>query len=219
MRTEVTSQEHFIERYTQKPYLIREIEQRLHQGERLGINIGVQEGLFLQTLCTQRHVEKVVEIGTQYGCSASWMAFGLGERGTLYTFEKDPICIENAKITFAHPDFVKTGCQVQLLEGDALQNLKSVELKGPFDLIFIDANKNSYYEYLQWSKENLKAGGLIVADNIYLFGTLLEEKPPENIPEKMWKTMDRFVKDLFSDSSFSVSIVPTSEGLLLASKK
>lgn len=218
MRTEITPQQSLLSQYTSKPALIQEIEDRLQRDDRLGINIGLEEGLLLRSLCGQKHVEKVVEIGTQYGCSASWMAYGLGSKGRIHTFEKDPQCIENAKITFANPQFLNTGCQVQLHSGDALEELAKITSEGPFDLVFIDANKSAYCDYLEWAKANLNKGGLIVADNIYLFGTMFAETCPDNVGEKMWKTMKQFLNDIFSDSHYAVSIVPTKEGLLLASK-
>lgn len=218
MRTEPTPIDSLLEKLQSKPSLIVEIEARLKSENRLGINIGHQEGLLLRSLCSQLHVEKVVEIGTQFGCSATWMAMGLRGRGKIWTFEKDPYCAEQSRLHFQSLDFLKLGTSVELFEGDALNKLPSIENQGPFDLIFIDANKSAYDSYTQWAKAHLKVGGLIVVDNIFLFGSQFEEICPESTPPKMWHSVRSVLEDLFQDAHFSTSLVPTVEGLLLATK-
>lgn len=219
MRRETSQQEELIQKYVAKPFIIQWIEERLENDGRLGINIGIQEGLILKSLCTQNNVEKVVEIGTQYGCSASWMAMALGNRGQLYTLEKDPECLKNSRQTFQHPDFLATGCQVELLEGPALESLMGLESKGPFDLVFIDANKSGYLDYLHWAKKNLNSQGIIAIDNIYLFGSVFYDVCPEETPKKMWKVMNQVIEEQLQDTDYNTNIIPTPEGLLLSYKK
>ncbi len=219
MRTKKSKEEELLDQYIAKPAVVQEVENRLANDGRLGINIGIQEGLILKGLCSHTNVEKVVEIGTQYGCSAAWMALSLGSRGQIYCLEKDPECIKNAKMTFQHPEFVATGCHVEILEGAALVNLPVLALKGPFDLIFIDANKSGYLDYLHWAKENIADQGIIVIDNIYLFGSVfLEECPPET-PKKMWNVMKQVLKEQLQDATYNSFIAPTVEGLLVSYKK
>lgn len=219
MRTETCKEESLLGELTRKPTLVENIEQRLLQDDRLGINIGIIEGLLLKSLCSQEHVEKVVEIGTQYGCSAAWMAMGLGEGGKLYCFEKDEAVATQAKQTFLSSEFQKLGCSVELFTGEALNQLSQIEPHGPFDLIFIDANKSGYLDYFTWAKEHIRGGGLIVADNIFLFGSQFASTCPEGTPQKMWQVMRETLKDAFSDTNFHSSIVPTQEGLLISTKK
>lgn len=218
MRNEPSKEEDLIKKHRPVPPLIAWIEERLKRDDRLGINIGIQEGTLLESFCTPVHIKKVVEIGTQYGCSASWMARGLRNRGSLYTFEKDPQCIEESQKTFEHPDFKELGCKVHRYEGDAKENLSKIEGEGPFDLIFIDANKSGYFDYLQWSKANLVQGGWIIIDNIYLFGTMFLDECPENTPKKMWSVMKQTIENQFSDAGFSTGIIPTQEGLMISCK-
>ena len=212
-------EEEFLKKFLTKPLLIEKIEKRLQKDGLLGINIGFQEGLFLKSLCSQKHVRKVVEIGTQYGCSTSWMALGLRKKGTIWTLEKDPNCIIQAGISFKDPDFLKLGCQVQIVKGPALKNLNTLKEQGPFDLIFIDANKSGYPDYLNWSKENVTSGGMIVADNVFLFGSLFESQCPPEVPKKMWQAMNQFLTNIFKDDNFESSIIPTEDGFLLATRK
>lgn len=218
MRLEKTPQETLLDQYIDKPPLIQWIEKRLETDGRLGINIGLQEGLLLKSLCSKKSVEKVVEIGAQYGCSASWMAMGLGRRGQIFTLEKDPECLKMCRETFQHPDFLATHCQLELLEGDAQENLKSLVDQGPFDLVFIDANKSGYLDYLHWAKENISDNGIIAIDNIYLFGTMFSDVCPEKTPKKMWETMRKVIKEQLQDPGYNSCIVPTAEGLMLSYK-
>ena len=211
--------EKFLNKFLTKPPLIQKIEKRLEKDGLSGINIGFQEGLFLKSLCSQKHIREVVEIGTQYGCSTSWIALGLRERGTIWTLEKDPNCVIQAGISFKYPDFSKLGCRVQIIEGPALENLNPLKEQGPFDLIFIDANKSDYPNYLNWSKKNIAPGGIIIADNIFLFGSLFENQCPREISKKMWQAMNEFLKNIFKDKSFESSIIPTEDGLLMAIRK
>ncbi len=219
MRTQENSKQKWLNQVSPKPELIAWIEDRLKLDSRLGINIGLEEGLILKTLCSLPNVEKVVEIGTQYGCSAAWMAMGLNTKGKILTFEKDPKCIEQAQVTFSDPRFLQLGCDVELITGDAKENLLKISHQAPFDLIFIDANKAAYRDYVDWAKQHISLGGMIVVDNIYLWGTIWLDECPENTPQKMWKNVKACVDDLFLDSQYATSIIPTDEGLLLSCKK
>ncbi len=218
MRNNLSDKEALLSKYLDKPTLISWIEERLQRDGRLGINIGIEEGSLLQTFCSPPDVKKVVEIGTQYGCSASWMARGLRQRGVIFTFEKDPQCIEESAKTFNHPDFLQLGCQIKSYHGDAKENLPKIEEEGLFDLIFIDANKSAYLDYLNWAQKNIRQGGMILVDNIYLFGTVFLDECPEKTPRKMWNTMKQTIKEAFEHPEFSTGIIPTGEGLMVSCK-
>lgn len=216
MRDKQNQKANFLEKYVSRPPLIEDVERRLEFDGRLGINIGLEEGLILKSLCSQPHVEKVVEIGTQYGCSASWMAMGLKKGGQLFCFEKDPQCLQNAQMTFSHPLFQEMGCKVDLIAGAALETLAQIQAKAPFDLVFIDANKKDYPSYLKWAQEHVRRGGLILIDNIYLFGSVFEDTCPEKLPPKLWAAMRKTLSLAFAATDFHTSLLPTQEGLLMS---
>ena len=163
--------------------------------------------------------EKIVEIGTQYGCSTLWMAQALGPEGCIYTLEKNAKHIEQAQVTFSQEENKELAKKIHLVTGDAAESLKSIEQWAPFDLVFIDANKNGYLDYYLWAKQFLKSGGYIVADNVYLFGTMFQDSPPEQSSQKMWTKMKHFLSEVFSDPDFDSTFIPTTEGLLVATKK
>ncbi|MCB0376889.1 MAG: class I SAM-dependent methyltransferase [Bdellovibrionales bacterium] len=218
MRNQISKEQSLLHQWAPKPEPILEIENRLKIDHRLGINIDSMEGLFLRALCLQPHVEKVVEIGTQYGCSTTWMAMGLKSKGIIYTCEQDEKCIAAAKKTFTQSSFLETGCRVELLEGPALESLPKISAKGPFDLIFIDANKSGYLDYYHWAKDHLKSGGYLIADNVFLFGHMFHPDRVDAKHEKMLKVMQDFYQALFSNPEFCTSMIPTAEGMLFAVK-
>ncbi len=121
-----------------------------------------RDGRLLRVLVELVRAKKVVELGTSSGYSALWMALGLLRTGgKLTTFEIDPQKIEIAKKAFAEADVAG---RITLVAGDAHKKLQSV--KGPLDLVFIDADKQGYPDYLKQLLPKVRVGGLIVAHNM-----------------------------------------------------
>ena len=219
MRSKISNEEKLINHLLPKSSLLCEIEDELKADGLLGINIGSLEGRFLQSLVSQGHVEKVVEIGTQYAYSTTFMAEALGSKGHIFAFEKNPDHFEKAKKFISSPAWNMTGCKVSLILGDAVDTLPTIEDQGPFDLVFIDANKSKYLDYYRWAKQFLRSGGYLVADNVFLFGTVFLDSPPPETPKKMWQVMRQLLKEVSADPDFSTSLIPTKEGILFAVKK
>ncbi len=174
------------------------------------IQVGAEEGKLLQFLIKTNNIKTIVEIGTLGGYSAIWMARGLPEDGHIYTLERESRHAALARDFFAKSD-VKD--RITLLEGDALETLEQLSAKGPFDMVFIDADKISYDVYLDWAEANVRKGGLIVADNTLLFGAAVEDSPPENVAPTTWKNMRRFNERLAAPNKYYGLIIPTQEGL------
>jgi caffeoyl-CoA O-methyltransferase len=198
--------------------MINEVESRLQRDGRLGVNIGLEEGLILKSLCSLPHINKVVEIGTQYGCSALWMAMGLSDQAVIHCFEQDPQCIENAQKTFDNASS-QLSPQFHLYQGPAQDNLPLVDAQGPFDLIFIDANKSGYFNYWSWAETRIAEGGIILVDNIYLFGSMFSEQCPDKVPTKMWTSVKATIDKATQHPDFATSFFPTTEGLMMSVRK
>ncbi len=112
---------------------------------------------------------RVLEIGTLGGYSMIWLARALPEDGELISLELNPVHVKVARETLADAG-LEGKCSV--IEGKALDSIR--QLESPFDLVFIDANKDSYPAYLQHAVRLLRPGGLILADNVVREGKVME---------------------------------------------
>jgi caffeoyl-CoA O-methyltransferase len=132
-----------------------------------GANVPMDDGRFLRMLVESIGAKDVVEIGTSNGYSALWMLLGLKSTGgKLTTFE-----IEASSIKLARQNFKNAGVDniATVIEGDAHEMVKT--LKGPIDLLFLDADKDGYHDYLKQLLPLVRPGGLVVAHNMDSGGT------------------------------------------------
>jgi caffeoyl-CoA O-methyltransferase len=127
-----------------------------------GISVPRDDGRFLRLLAESSGAKNVVELGTFHGYSGLWICLALrGTGGHLTTFEIDR---QNAEISRRNFQRAGVDALVTLVEGDAHQEVG--KLKGPVDLVFIDADKEGYVDYLNKLWPVLRPGGLVVAHNI-----------------------------------------------------
>ena len=179
------------------------------------MQISAYEGGILQFLCRALKVKKVVEIGTLYGYSSLMIARALPEEGKIWTLDLSEQRQKKAKeLIQADPD----GKKLVFKAGPALESLKSLEKEGPFDMLFIDADKAGYLNYLHWGYKNLKIGGLIAADNTFLFGAVYGE-PKENQAPEAVEVLRGFNKELADSGRYISTLIPTAEGLTVGIKK
>jgi predicted O-methyltransferase YrrM len=134
-----------------------------------GMMVGRQEGRFLELLVFATQATAVLEIGTFTGYSAIAMAAGLPQDGSIISLEVDPHHATTARGNIAAAGFES---QVSVIEGPALGSL--ADLTGPYDLIFIDADKVGYDAYFEAVLPMLAPHGLIVADNTLQGGGVLD---------------------------------------------
>ncbi|MGX9147291.1 O-methyltransferase [Mesorhizobium sp. 128a] len=138
------------------------------------IDVSAAQGKLLSLLVRIRGAKRVLEIGTLGGYSTIWMARGLPADGKVVTLELDP---HHAKV--ARSNFERAGVsdKVDLRTGPALQTLETLESEnaGPFDLIFIDADKPNNPNYLSWAMRLSRPGTVIVCDNVVRDGTVLND--------------------------------------------
>lgn len=171
------------------------------------ISLGPSEGKLLSLLAQLSGAKRAVEIGTLAGYSAIHLARGLGEGGVLHTLELEP---RHAEIARANIAAAGLPARVEVHIGSAAEILPRLIAEGPFDLVFLDADKAGYPEYAIWAADNLRAGGLLVADNSYYFGKLLED-------EATARAMRRFHEQL--PARFASVCAPTPDGLVVAIRK
>ncbi len=134
-----------------------------------GMMVGRLEGRFLELLVFAVGATSVLEIGTFGGYSSLAMAAGLAPGGSIVTCEIDPVHAEFARRHIAASPYAD---RIEVVVGPALRTLPT--LPGPFDLVFIDADKGSYPAYYESALERLAPRGLIVADNTLWYGRILD---------------------------------------------
>lgn len=171
------------------------------------IQLGASEAKTVALLLKLAGARKVVEVGTLAGYSALVMARALPPDGHLWTIEYDP---KHARI--ARENLAAAGLEerVTVLEGAGLDVLPTLEPLGPFDAVFVDADKRNYDGYGRWAAKNVRKGGLLIGDNAFLFGRLLEDSEEA-------AAMRRF--HLEAAEAFDTACLPTLDGMLIGLRR
>lgn len=188
---------------------LKETRERSQKAGLPEIQVGGMDALHLEVLTRAVGAKKAVEIGTLGGYSGTAIARGLGKGGKLHTFEIEP---RHAEV--ALESFRKAGVadRVQVHVGPALERLPDVEDEAPFDLIFIDADKEGYPTYLAWAAHYLKVGGIVLGDNTFAFGEIADGRSAGA------EAIREFNRELAQGGRFRSTLLPTGEGLSLGVK-
>ncbi|HET7375923.1 MAG TPA: O-methyltransferase [Anaerolineae bacterium] len=157
------------------------LEQGLKDAEAAGlpaINVSANEGKLLHLIAKMAQAKRILEIGTLGGYSTAWLARALPNDGKLVTLELDQ---KHADLARKNLDRAGVGKRVEIRVGSASASLKKMieQHETAFDLIFIDANKDSYVDYLNLSLQLAHSGSIILADNLIRNGRALEKIPPD----------------------------------------
>jgi caffeoyl-CoA O-methyltransferase len=200
--------------YAPEDEALREIRERSLAAGLPAIQVGRFDGLHLEVLARACGARRAVEIGTLGGYSGLCLLRGMGATGRLDTFELDQRHAEVARRTFERAG---VAAQVRLHLGPAADTLPAIEPDGPFDLIFVDADKVGYPAYLAWAERHLRVGGLLVADNAFAFGHV--HAPEAAGPDRAAaEAVATFNERLARGGRFRATILPTGEGLSVGVK-
>src|SRR6266566_7932922 len=142
------------------------------------IQISHIQGKFLQLLAAASNARSILEIGSLGGYSGIWLARALPPNGRLITLEINPSHARLARDTFTRAG-VSDRAEVRV--GKALDLLPELEDEVPFDLVFIDADKTPYPQYLEWALRLTRPGSIIVSDNCIRSGKAFEEPADEGM--------------------------------------
>lgn len=194
--------------------VLREIRARSDAEGLPRIQVGPMDGLHLEVLARAMGARRAVEIGTLGGYSGVCLLRGMGPGGFLHTFEKEPHHADVARRSFEHAGLAD---RVRVHVGPALERLPGVEAEGPFDLVFIDADKGGYPAYLAWAAEHLRVGGTVLADNTFGFGHVHDPRYAGDDAPAM-APLRAFADRLANGGRFRATILPTAEGLSLGVK-
>lgn len=142
------------------------------------INVSPNEGKLLYLIAKMSRAKRILEIGTLGGYSTTWLARALPIEGKLITLELDEA---HAAVARRNLDRAGVGDRVEILIGRAVDSLAILldRKESPFDLIFIDADKPSYVEYLNRSLQLAQSGTVILADNVIRNGRVMSEPPSD----------------------------------------
>jgi predicted O-methyltransferase YrrM len=137
------------------------------------ISISASQGKLLFLLARIQGARTILEVGTLGGYSAIWLARALPADGRLITLEADPKHAEVARANVARAGLADA---VEVRVGRALDTLPQLaaEGRGPFDLVFIDADKPGYPEYFRWALKLSRRGSVIIADNVVRRGAVVD---------------------------------------------
>ena len=164
------------------------------------IDVSPNEGKLLHLLARIQGAKRILEIGTLGGYSTIWMARALPENGRLISLEVDPL---HASVARKNIERAGLSSKVEVRVGKAIEILP--ELQGPFDMIFIDADKPPYAEYFQWALRLSRPGTLIIADNVVREGRVLN---PSDTDERV-QGVRRFNQLLSETKEVSATIMQT----------
>jgi len=168
------------------------------------INVSPAQGKLLNLLARMQGAHKILELGTLGGYSTIWLARALPADGRLISLEIDPKRAEIARANIARAELASV---VEIRVGRATDSMQRLlaESSGPFDLIFIDADKPGYAEYLQWALKLSRAGTLILADNVIRKGAVAD---PTSADENV-QGIRKFNEALAAEKRVTTSVIQT----------
>ncbi len=165
-------------------------------------------GCFLGLMARTIGAKRALEVGCYTGYSALWMAENLPQNGEVVSLDINP---DTAKVAQQFWSKSPHGKKIRLELGDARKTLET--LKGPFDLVFIDANKEGYIHYAERALELLSSNGVIIADNCLYSGEVVEENLEGNALH-----IRKFDEWVAARSDLYQTLLPIRDGLFVLRK-
>jgi predicted O-methyltransferase YrrM len=175
------------------------------------IQIKPEEGRFLQFLVRACGAQKALEIGALGGYSGIWIGRGLPPGGKLITLEVEPL---HAQVAGEHFAAAGVAQRIEIRVGNAHELLKALTAEGPFDFIFIDAEKTGYPRYLDWALENVRLNGVIAVHNAFRKGSVAGLAAAD----KFTATMQEFNHRFAAEPTLISTVFPAGDGMLVGVK-
>lgn len=172
------------------------------------ISVSPAQGQLLQVLARSIGARRILEIGALAGYSGIWLARALPPDGRLISLEVSEKHAEVARASLAQAGVAD---RAEVRVGPAGETLPALASEPPFDLVFIDANKEGYPLYLEWALRLARPGGFIAADNTVRYGTPLAASLPADADDSargLWE----YTRRVISDPRLLSIALPTDEG-------
>jgi len=176
------------------------------------MQVAPEQGAFLTMLVQVTGAKQLVEVGTFTGYSALCMARGLPEKGHLLCCD---VSDEWTAIARRHWEAAGVADKIELKIGPALETLRALPPEPHLDLAFIDADKESYVDYYEELLARLVPGGLILLDNVFWMGNVINEDADDANTQAI-RRCNQHIRD---DARVDAVMLPISDGLTLARKK
>lgn len=189
--------------------LLKEIEEYADENDIPIIN-KMSTQLLIETV-KNKSPKSILEIGTAVGYSALLMASYMPKDGKIITIEQDANRIDTAYNFITRAGRIE---QIQLLDGDASDIL--MQLEGTFDMVFIDAAKGQYLDYLQKVMDKLVVGAVIIADNVLFRGMVMSDEPPLKRYRTIVKRLREYLDFVSHDPRFSTTIHSEGDGVAIS---
>lgn len=171
------------------------------------------QGALLKLLVQVTNAKSILEIGMFTGYSALWLASGLNNSGNLTTLDVSDKHLELAK---QHWISANVQNKIRPIIAPADESIDAlIHNNSKFDLIFIDANKSQYIEYYESSLKMLNDGGIVILDNVLMYGQVLEESPQKSFV----KTLQQLNQLIKNDNRVDIVMLPVGDGLTIARKR
>ena len=168
------------------------------------------QGRLLSLISKLIRPKKILEIGTYTGYGTLCLSEGLDSNGTIHTIE-----VNEELIDFQNKFFNQSDKKNQIIQhvGNALNLIKKIS--GPFDIVFLDADKGNYINYFELISPKIKKGGLLISDNVLWSGKVLEKTDKDDLDTQVIK---KFNSLLQKNKTFETVLLPIRDGLSLSRK-
>jgi len=208
--------EYIEEHFVVESELMKQISSDLKKDEK-AIQLAPYEGKILSELVRLKSPKNVVEIGTLYGYSLSWILEGLRSEAKVWSVEN---LEDNYLKSISYLNTHNKVNQVSLVHDSGLNFLEKWDKTKSIDFLFIDADKGNYLNYLNLALPYLSNGAVVVGDNTFLFGHVLDRDPPKTYSKNTWSKMREFNEILGGKGGhFSGMMLPTLQGMTIGIKK
>jgi predicted O-methyltransferase YrrM len=190
--------------FLQKDEVLEHALQASNEAGLPAINVSPVQGKLLMLLALSIKAKRILEIGTLGGYSTIWLARALPSDGRLVTLEYEP---KHAAVAEQNLKYAGLNDKVEIMVGKAVDTLPglSADSRAPFDLIFIDADKDSYAEYFELSLRLSRPGTLLIADNVVRDGNVVQ---PDHSDPRV-QGIRRFNERVSAEPRVSATVIQT----------
>lgn len=168
---------------------------------------------FLKVIIKSHNIKKILEAGTAIGYSSSIMAKAAGKDSKVTTIE---INDDMYNISRENIEKLKLKDNIEVIKGDALEVLENIT--GEYDMIFLDASKGHYDEFLNKCLDKLKPNGLLISDNVLFRGMVATNDLVKRRKITIVKRMRKYLENISTSENLETSILPIGDGIALTCK-